>query len=233
MQRAPLGGRSGGRTERVALCVRGPEQGTRLSLVSNEEPPEPLRDLEVYSRLPGQDEDQASEFLGKSDWQGQIWVPPHESGIRILYVKSGLRPLARVPVVPGLYPEWTARMPNDERRLYAEGIVKGYQNELFDLLARRLILGTLVESALARADLSTAEAKLAELRRVEDSKRFNTRLNLEKKGLLTADERQRGFIENMFDELEKLSNLHLDSQRVAELSKLVREAQKASQAAAN
>jgi hypothetical protein len=148
-------------------------------------------------------------------------------------VKSGRRPLARVPVVPGLSANLTAKMPNDERRLYAEGIVKGYQNELFDLLARRLILQILIEAALERSDVSLAETKLAELRRVEDSKRFNTRLNLDKKGLLATDERQKGFIVDMFGELEKLANLHLDSQLVAELSRKVRDAQKSSQATLN
>ena len=225
MQRAPLGGRSGGRTERMALCVRSPNRPTVLQLVSNDKEPEPLRDLKVLSRHPGMEEGVPSEVLGKSDWRGQITVPPHESGLRILLVQSGRRPLAQVPIVPGLHGTLSARMPNDERRLYAEGIVKGYQNELSDLLARRLILGTLIESALARKDLETAEAKLAELRRVEDSKRFNTRLNLEKKNLLQGDERQKGFILQMFDELETLSNQYLDSQRVAELSRMVREAQ--------
>ena len=225
MQRAPLGGRSGGRTERMALCVRAPDQSTRMSFISNEKEPQPLRDLEVFSRLPGQESEEASEFLGKSDWQGQIDVPPHESGIRVLYIKSGRRPLAKVPVVPGLYPELSARMPNDERRLYAEGIVKGYQNELMDLLARRLILETLVEMALEQNDLDKAQEKLSELRRVDDSKRFNTRLSLEKKNLLSTDERQRGYIEAMFDELETLSNKHLDDQKVSTLSRQVRDLQ--------
>ncbi len=225
MRRAPLGGRSGGRTERMALCVRAPDRETILTLVSNDKVPLPLRDLEVFSRLPGQPEDSPSEFLGKTDWRGQIKAPPNDAGFRILLVKSGERPLAKVPVVPGLFGEQTTTMPNDEQRLFAEGIVKGYRNEINDLVARRLILESLVLSSLRKSDIEIAEEKLNELRGVDDNRRFNNRISLDEKNLLDADERQKGYIVGMFDELEGASNKFLDGLAVTILSRVLRDLQ--------
>lgn len=225
MRRAPLGGRSGGRTERMALCVRAPNRQTLLTLVSNDKVPLPLRDLEVFSRLPGQPKEEESEFLGKTDWRGQIAAPPNDAGFRILLIKSGERPLAKVPVVPGLFAELTTTMPNDEQRLFAEGIVKGYRNEINDLVARRLILETLIVSNMRKSDIERAEEKLNELRRVDDSRKFNNRISLEEKGLLNADDRQKGYIVGMFDELEAASNKFLDAISVTILSKALRDMQ--------
>lgn len=225
MRRAPLGGRSGGRTERMALCVRAPFRETVLTLVSNDKTPLPLRDLEVYSRLPGQTKDEESEFLGKTDWQGQITAPPNDAGFRILLVKSGERPLAKVPVVPGLFPEQTITMPNDEQRLFAEGIVKGYRNEINDLVARRLILETLIVSNLRKSEIGKAEELLNELRRVDDNRRFNNRISLEEKNLLNADDRQKGYIVGMFDELELASNKYLNTLSVTLFSRVLRDLQ--------
>ncbi|MGI9517497.1 MAG: hypothetical protein ACR2NP_10645 [Pirellulaceae bacterium] len=234
MRRAPLGGRTGGRIERIGLCVRAPLRPTRLRLISNDQLQTPLADLKILSRGPGWAEGEESEVLGKTDWRGEIMVPPNEDGIRILGIFSGTRPLARVPMVPGLYDVQVTSMPNDESRLYAEGIVRGLQNELMDNLARRQVLTAQVEMAMEKSDFERAEDLLKEMRDVPDSRKFNIRLTSERQELLrkekdrlSNDDRQQGYIMAMFEELMLASSRFLDSAKETELSRMVRDARNA------
>ncbi len=222
--RAPLGGRTGGRTERMGLCVRAPNRPTTLNLISNDSDEMPLADLEIYSREPGMDQGEESEFLDKTDWRGNVEVTPNEAGIRILYVKSGERALARLPVVPGLLPLQTARMPNDEQRLYAEGIIRGLRNKLMDYFAQRQVLQARIERLIEQKKFDEAEQTLSEMRNVADSKKFNVTLSIEEKKLQAADDRQSRYIAVMFSELEELSTQFLNADIEVELSQKIRDA---------
>ncbi len=231
MRRTPLGGRIGGRVERIGLSVRAPSKPTRLRLVSSDGEQRPLADLEIISRGPGTAEGEASEVLGKTDWRGEILIPPNDEGIRILGVFSGQRPLARVPMVPGLFDEQETTMPNDESRLYAEGIVRGLQNELMDNLARRQVLSAQVEMAIEKGDVERAEELLREMSKVPDSSKFNPHLITERQRLLSRedkrlanDDRQRGYIMAMFEELMLASSKFLDNSTEAALNRQVRDA---------
>ncbi len=224
MRRAPLGQRTGGRTERLGLCVRAPDRATTLTLISNDKEQIPLPDLEIYSRPPELPKEVESEFLGKTDWRGQILIPPNEDPIRILYVKSGRRPLARVPLVPGLYQDQSTSMPNDEKRLYAEGIVRGLENELLDNVARRQLIAERVRIALERSDLDAASEFLRELRDIPDAQKFNIRLNFEKQRLLLGDDRQQDFIKGYFLQLENASSQFLNTVQEGPLNKMLQDA---------
>lgn len=226
MRRAPLGQRTGGRTERLALCVRAPDRQTTLKLISNDKERIPLPDLEVFSRRPDQPKGTDNEFLGKTDWRGEIVIPPNEDPVRILLVKSGKRPLARVPVVPGLYDRQQTSMPNDEKRLYAEGVTTGLQNELMDNVARRNLISERIRIALEQSNLDKASELLKELRDVPNSQKFNIRLNTEKQRLLLGDDRQKEFINGYFDQLEAASNEFLNNSDEGQLSKQVQDAKR-------
>jgi hypothetical protein len=226
MQRHPLGGRTSARLERFALCVRAPKRPTVLTLVSNDKQPIPLRDLEVYSRLPNQPGTMESEYVGKTDWRGQIVATPNDAGFRVLMIKSGQRPLARVPVVPGLHETLQVPMPNDEQRLYAEGIVKSFHNEIGDLVAQKLILEERILSNLQKADLPKVEEDLSTLMRLEDNVRFNSRVDVEYKSVLQGDPQQRKYIEGMFVELKDASNKFINKATVDMLSRMTRSLQK-------
>lgn len=225
MQRHPLGGRTSARLERFALCVRAPKRPTVLTLVSNDKDPIPLRDLEVYSRLPNDPKEKDSEFVGKTDWRGQIVATPNEAGFRVLMIKSGQRPLARVPVVPGLYETLQVPMPNDEQRLYAEGIVKSFHNEIGDLVAQKMILEERILSNLQKADLPKVEEDLSTLMRLEDNVRFNSRVEVEYKSVLQGDPQQRKYIEGMFVELKDAANKFINKKTVDMLSRMTRSLQ--------
>ncbi len=228
MRRAPLAARTGGRTERLALCVRAPSGASTLTLLSNDQERIPLPDLEIYSRRPGQTKDDESEFLGKTDWRGQIKVEPNDDQIRILYVKSGRRPLARVPVVPGLYEQQMTTMPNDEKRLYAEGITNGLFNELLDTVATRQLIGEQIKIALERDRIDRAEGLLKQLRDVPNAREFAVALDKEKKLLLAGslDKRQLGYIDGYFKQLSDAAKNFLTDTQEIDLTRQIQERRK-------
>jgi len=221
MRRAPLGGRTGGRTERLGLCVRAPDRQTRLELLSNDKERIPLPDLEIYSRNPDTPKDQESEFIGKTDWRGEIVIPPNDDPIRILFVKSGRRGLARVPMVPGLYDQQQTTMPNDEKRLYAEGITRGLFNELMDNVARRQLIAERFRIALENNNLEKASELVKELRDVPDANNFKRRLNMEKQDLLSGDidKREVDFIKGYFLQLENATSNFLNGVKDGQLNR--------------
>ena len=226
MRRAPMTTRTGSRTVRLGLCVRAPDRQTTLKLISNDKERIPLPDLEIFSRRPNQEQGTANEFLGKTDWRGEIVIPPNDDPIRILLVKSGRRRLARIPLVPGLYNDQMTAMPNDEKRLYAEGIYRGLFNELLDNVARRQLIAERIRIALEKSDFERASGLLRDLRDVPNTQKFNVRLNFEQQRLLLGDDRQRKFIEGYFDQLESASRDFLNSLDEGRLNKLVQDAKK-------
>ena len=109
--RAPLAGRTSKRAQKLAWVIRPPEQSTELKFVSRDDEEYPLEGFEVYSRRVGAEKEEASEYLGVSDWRGLISIPPSEHGLRIIYVKRGNRPLKKLPVMPGLYSRLQTTLP--------------------------------------------------------------------------------------------------------------------------
>ena len=228
MRRAPLGGRTGGRTERLGLCVRAPNRETKLRLISNDKQQVPLPDLEIYSRNPDTPADEDSEFIGKTDWRGEIVIPPNDDPIRILFVKSGRRGLARVPMVPGLYDSQETSMPNDEKRLYAEGITRGLFNELMDNVARRQLIAERFRIALENDNLEKASDLVQELSEVPDANTFKRRLNMEKQDLLSGDidKREVDYIKGYFLQLETATSGFLNNVKNTQLTRDLQGARK-------
>lgn len=226
--RAPLSGRVGRRSQRFALVIRPPNRPSRMLLTTKDkENPKPIQGIEIYSRLPGWTKDQDSEFLGTTDWRGTIDISPNKDGepLRVLYAKSGNRALARLPIVPGLFDHISAKMPNDDKRLYAQGVAQGLTNELMDLVARRQVIAAQIVTNLERSDFAKAKNILNRLRRVQDANDFAAKLANERTRLLSTDERENNRINAMFDSLEKLARMHLPSNIEAALGEKIAVAQ--------
>ena len=136
--RAEIATRGRGRVEPLVLRVVPTGGSTLLSLQSRTEPRRPLGGYDVYSYPPGQKT--AVTRVGRTDRQGQLLIPPTDVPLRVLLVRSGNEVLARLPIVPGLEPQLTALIANDDQRLAAEGFITGLQEELVDVFARRKIL---------------------------------------------------------------------------------------------
>ena len=204
--RAPLAQRKSKRAQKLALVIRPPENSTTLYLYAPDEENSPLEGFEIWSRRPGSTIEEKSEFLGKTNWRGGFSIPPSPEGLRIIYVKRGSRALRRLPVIPGLYESVSTQLPNDETRLYAEGVIQGLQNEMLSLVIRREVFETEIDAAIQADDLPAAKAALKELQDLETPSDFKNRM-AEDESLLkieTSDARELKYINVMFDTLRKL-----------------------------
>ena len=137
-RRAPLSQRKSKRSQKLALVIRPPERSTRLFLVSDDKDRTPMEGFEVWARSPEAPvEDKI--LLGKTDWRGSIDIPPDSEGLRLILIKRGERGLRRLPIMPGLYDSVESTLPNDETRLYAQGVVRGLENEILSMVIQRTV----------------------------------------------------------------------------------------------
>jgi hypothetical protein len=157
--------RGGPRTERLALLMRPRTETTTLNLQTRGTTPRPLPGYEVFSKLPGSDEE--AKFLGVTDGAGRITLTKTDPLLRVLYVKNGGQLLARLPVVAGVEPLVTAKVPDDELRLQAEGVVLALQSRVMDLTARREILAGRIRARIKAGRLAEAGQLIEEMRLME------------------------------------------------------------------
>ena len=221
--RAPLAQRKSKRAQKLALVIRPPKNSTTLFLYAPDKENSPLEGFEIWSRRPGSTVDEKSEFLGKTNWRGGFDIPPSPEGLRIIYVKRGNRALRRLPVIPGLYESVSTRLPNDETRLFAEGVIQGLQNEMLSLVIRREVFETEIEAAIEADDAQAAKAALKQLQDLETPNDFKNRMS-EDESLLkiqTSDARELQYINLMFDTLRKLLTAQESKSRQNEFTEKV------------
>ncbi len=205
---SPLAGRKSKTAERLALVIRPPRESTWLYLRSSDRSKSPVNGIKVYSTKPVAHEAEYKllepEYLGKTDWEGKIEIPPSSDGIRMLTMGRGGRPLLRLPVIPGLYPVIATDVANDETSLLAEGIVRGFEAEILNLIIQRDVLESEIDSLLEARQLQKAKEKF-ELYKVliKMPDDIRSRILSEQSQLqsVATDRRQINFIQNRFSDL--------------------------------
>ena len=223
--RAPLSQRRSKRAQKLALVIRPPERSTRLFLVSSGKEKTPLEGFEIWSRRPGSVITEKSEFLGKTDWRGSIDIEPSSDGLRLIYVKRGSRALKKLPVMPGLYKSVETSLPNDETRLFAEGVIRGLQNEILSLVIQRQVAEAEIESAIEEKDLEVARKSFSEYEDMESPADIRSRMSddLSRLKEMTGDTRELGYIDKMFNTLRKIVSDQEKKSKSVELQKRIQD----------
>jgi hypothetical protein len=157
--------RGGPRTERLALLMRRQTEATTLHLQTRGNNSRPLPGYEVFAKLPNSDED--AQLVGLTDGAGNLTLPQSDPPLRVLYIRNGGQLLARLPLVAGVEPLVSAKVPDDELRLQAEGIVLALQSRVMDLTARREILAARIRARIKAGQLAEAGQLIEELRLME------------------------------------------------------------------
>lgn len=210
-----------GRSEVVALLVRPTRGETRLELHARTADAKPLAGYDVYAT---NREGTKIERLGRSDRTGSVLVPSGEEKYRVLLVKDGQELLARLPIVPGLAPMVTARIPDDARRLEVEAFVVGLQESVVDLVARRAVLLARAESRLDADDVEAAEKLIEEVRRMETREQLQQRIAVERRRFTSDDPSVQKKIDRLFDDTTQLLGRYLNPAEVESLQRRLREA---------
>lgn len=223
--RNPLTGRSSVRTQRLALAVRPHGDVTHLRLLSRDATPSPLKGYEIFAKKPlPKDSDIANKpaRLGLTDWRGLIDITPDAFLLRIVYVKNGDHLIARLPIVPGYENQQSIQLPSDDQRLEAEAFVKGIENMVMDLVARRAILAARIRRRLKEKRIADARQLLAEI------KTFRTRDDLEAMiasrqttSLRSTDPREQQRIDQMLSGTRILLNKYLNPDKLVTLQREV------------
>jgi hypothetical protein len=224
-QRGPLAQRKSKRAQKLALVIRAPETPTKLSLVSREKDAEPIPGIEIWSRRIGMTREDASEYLGKTDWQGSIMIPPDENRLRLIYIKRGSRALKKLPIIPGLYSSVTSSVPNDTVRLFAQGVITGFQNDITALVIQRRVYESDIEAALKKSDVETAKQILRDYQELDSPQEIRSRMTDEQVRLesMTTDKREIDHIRRMFDNLNEVVSAEINKSRESELQSRVQQ----------
>jgi hypothetical protein len=101
----------------------------------------------------------------------QINVP-----LYLYYIKNGETLLARLPIITGYRELEKADLPDDRRRLQAEGFLKGLQGEVLDVVARRKILEARIRRKLDEGKLDDAASLVDELRKVKNYEEMSAQI---------------------------------------------------------
>ncbi len=215
--RSPLSGRRRGRIEYLALAVVPPQEPTVLRVESRAEPRRPLPGYDVLAHAPGS---RMPETVGRTDLRGQVTVEPAPIPLRLLVIVSGGRPVARLPVVPGLEPVLSAYIPADDERLAAEGFLVGVREQLIDLVTRREILLARTQSRLASGDYDEARKMVDEIEALQRQKEaLRQKLNAHEKVSVSTDPAVQARIDALFKKTRELLAQHLDDAVLREISK--------------
>ncbi len=156
-----LQGRKNNRTFRMALKVRPFGEETLVRLHAKGNPDFPLIGYEIYQR---ELESKHMDFIGRTDWNGRIWVKRTDDPLRLFYVKNGGAVLARLPTVPGLTELEIADISGDDMRLQAEAYIRGVQNSIIDLVAIRELYKARIMLRLKKGEIKRAEELFATLK---------------------------------------------------------------------
>ena len=219
MFRAPLSGRTSKRAEKLALVVRPPARPSVLRLISRDKDKRPLEGFEIWSRSPNDPKEAETQLLGKTDWRGEMIIPPSDDGLRLILVKRGQRKLAKVPIIAGFRDEFETSVPNDETRLYAEGVIRGLESEILNTVIQRKISEQDIEAALDKNKPDEASSLLRKYQELETPQDIKARLSDEEIRLKsqTSNEREFEYIQKMFATLRGLLNSQVLSTSETEL----------------
>lgn len=211
---SPLATRKRGRIEQLALHVAPRARPTRIVLRARTAPKGPLPG---YDFLEQSLDGKSGQWLGRSDWRGSLLLRPSPQPLRVLLVRHGDETLARLPVVPGLYEELTASLPNDEIRLEVERAITDFQEVLVDLVTRRQLLLVRGRASLKAKKFDQVEAVVRELHTLEQPEQLQLRLDRLKTQKRSNDAAIQRRIDAMLADTQKILQTHASTEAIEEL----------------
>jgi hypothetical protein len=179
--RAPLAANMRRRVEAIAVLLRPELPESRIKLVVGKGAPRPLAGMfvDVRSTDSGQAEkDPAGRQELLSDRHGTVTITADpRRPLRWLEVRSGAALLARRPFVPGVEPEVTLELADDEIRLNTQRDVDLLRVQLIETVARRAALTARIRASLKSDDAANTQRLLGEMEHVPSAETYLAKLN--------------------------------------------------------
>jgi hypothetical protein len=228
--RSPLPTRKRPRVDLLARAVQVDNPVTEFRLVSKRNPLRPLVGI-VIEVKPAKDAPSVRRLL--TDRSGSIRLTPQsEEPLVWLFVRSGEKKLAQLPVVPGMEQRLTAELPDDSIRLRVEGELSILEANLIDTVAQRAVLMARIRKLVAAGNRKTAEELQKELRQLHSTSFYlqdlaTIRLPSIQAAQAEKDKATVGNIERVCDKTSKLIQRYLDDDKMKafelEMKELARE----------
>jgi hypothetical protein len=221
--RAPLSGRTSKRLQKLALVIRPQPSPTRIRFVALDDRTKPMEGLEVYSRRTDAKKDDPSEFIGKTDWRGIIDIPPGSEPLRLIYLKRGTRSMKKVPLIPGFRDNLATEVPNDEARLFAEGVILGVQSEVLDLVVQREVYEQKIAEEIEKNRFDVAREDLELYQQLPTAQKLASTLADEEARLTiqAKSKKEIDFIKSMFSRIRDVLQSKVANTKEAELRKKI------------
>jgi len=218
--RSPLSSRRRGRVKQLALGIVPPQSSTSVTLHARGDVKQILPGYDIYQSADGT---APAQWIGRTDWRGELPIPPSDSPLRILLVRSGGELLARVPIVPGLQAKLSVPVPDNTQKLHAESFLKGFQEDLIDLVTRREVFLAQARSHLQAQRLEEAQQLLEKLRLLKTRVELTRQLDQALKKLAASDPLGQRNLEPLFAETRKLLDEHLNPADLERLATAIRD----------
>ena len=201
------------RNQQLALRARPKTPESIIRLQTRAAEPTPLIGYEIHEK--GQNK--TTNFLGYTDWRGQLPIARSAEPIRILLVRTGDRVIAKLPIVPGLRPEIVAAMRDDRQRVETDGFLTGVQTALIDLVARRESLTARIRNLAKAGEIEDAEELLENFRDLPGQEDFQREIQRQQRMLNVTDPGLRKRIDTMFVQTYRTLGKYLDPNRLRQL----------------
>lgn len=217
--RQPLRSKRSRRQEQLGIRARPTSEQSTIRLRSRASNSEPLIGYEIHEKGVS-----ATEFVGYTDFRGELAIPRSHRPIRILLVKSGDRVTAKLPIVPGLRDVVTATMLDDRQRVETDGFLSGIQIALVDLVARRESLTSRIRARLSEGEVAAAQALFETFRELPTESDFRRQIQQQQQALNVTDPQLRRRIDTMFVDAYRTLGQYLDPDRLRELEREIESA---------
>jgi hypothetical protein len=183
-----------------------------------------LGGYDVFLQKPGET---STQWLGRTDLEGSILIPPTPELLRVVYIRNGGQLLAKLPLVPGLEDSVDASVIDDDQRLAAESVIMATQEELLDVVTRRAVLAARISAAIGAGNPKQADELLVQLYGLRTRDQFTQQLDQQRKKLVSEDPLIERRIDLMFAKIRKLIVENLDPNEVDKIGDQVRAARNA------
>ena len=119
----------------------------------------------------------------------------------------------------------TSSVPNDTVRLFSQGVITGFENDITSLVIQRRSFEEDIDAAIKKKDLETAKQLLRDYQVLDTPQNIRSRMTDEQIRLesLTSDKREIDHIRRMFDNLNELVGDEINKSRESELQSRVQQ----------
>ena len=119
----------------------------------------------------------------------------------------------------------TSSVPNDTVRLFSQGVITGFENDITSLVIQRRSFEEDIDAAIKKKDLETAKQLLRDYQVLDTPQNIRSRMTDEQIRLesLTSDKREIDHIRRMFDNLNELVGGEINKSRESELQSRVQQ----------